>query len=253
MWPSRLGRLNEVSGTDPHPAVFARHSSVALGCGGRRRLVNAGAVPEPHVSLPYRIVMIVATPIVRWWGRLRVSGDELLRQPGAVLIFANHDSHWDPLVVGVAAPGVQIRALAKSSLWRNPVVARVLDGMGQIPIERGRGDAAALSAAIEQLERGSCIGVFPEGTISRGEVMRPRSGAGRLALAVPDARIVAATVTGSVDIVRFPRRPRLVVEFFEPAAGQARDGESAMALTRRVMEEIRERAPFAAAGRRHRG
>lgn len=197
--------------------------------------------------------MIVATPIVRWWGRLQVRGDELLRRPGAVLIFANHDSHWDPLVVGVAAGDVQIRALAKSSLWRNPIVARVLDGMGQIPIERGRGDAAALSAAIEQLQRGSCIGVFPEGTISRGEVMRPRSGAGRLALAVPDARIVGVAVTGSVDIVRFPRRPRLTVEFFEPADGQAHDGESAMALTRRVMAEIRERAPFAVAGRRRRG
>jgi len=193
--------------------------------------------------------MFVATPIVKWWGRLRVQGAELLDGPGPILMWANHDSQWDPLVIGVAARGVQVRALAKASLWKNPVVARVLDGMGQIPIERGRGDVAALSAAIAQLERGRCVGVFPEGTISRGEVMRPLSGAARLALAVPRTRIVAVSVTGAVDIVRFPARPRIRVEFFEPHDGQAHEGESAIKLTRRIMAEVRARAPFVAAGR----
>lgn len=176
-------------------------------------------------------------------------GTELLDGPGPMVIVANHDSRWDPLVIGVAARGVQVRALAKASLWNNPIVARVLDGMGQIPIERGRGDVAALSAAIAELERGRCVGVFPEGTISRGEVMRPLSGAGRLALAVPGTRIVAVSVTGAVDIVRFPARPRITVEFFEPLEGQPREGESAVKLTRRIMADIRARAPFVAAGR----
>jgi 1-acyl-sn-glycerol-3-phosphate acyltransferase len=202
-----------------------------------------------RVTFTYRLVMLVATPIVRWWGRLRVRGAEVLDGPGPMLIWANHDSHWDPLVIGVAARGVQVRALAKASLWSNPIVARVLNAMGQIPIERGRGDVAALSAAIEQLERGRCVGVFPEGTISRGEEMRPLSGAGRLALAVPGTRIVAVSVTGAVDIVRFPARPRITVEFFEPPEGQPREGESAIKLTRRVMAEIRRRAPFVPAGR----
>jgi 1-acyl-sn-glycerol-3-phosphate acyltransferase len=194
--------------------------------------------------------MLLATPIVRWWGRLQVRGAELLDGPGPMLIVPNHDSQWDPLVIGVAARGVQVRALAKASLWKNPIVARVLNGMGQIPIERGRGDAAALSAAIAQLEQGRCVGVFPEGTISRGEVMRPLSGAGRLALAVPGTRIVAVRVTGAVDIARFPTRPRITVEFFEPLGGQPQEGESAIKLTRRVMADVRARAPFVAAGRR---
>ena len=207
-------------------------------------------MPARQVSLTYRIVMVVATPVVRWWARLKVSGAELLQAPGPVLLFANHDSHWDPLVVGVAAPGHQIRALAKASLWKNPVVARVLDGMGQIPIERGRGDAAALSAAIEHLRKGARIGVFPEGTISKGEPMRALSGAGRLALAVPEARIVAVSVTGAVDIARFPKRPRITVEFFEPSGGAPQPQESAIALTTRVRAEVRTKAPPVRAGRR---
>lgn len=197
--------------------------------------------------------MLIATPVVRWWGRLRVEGAELLDTDLAggtapVIVLANHDSQWDPVVVGVACRR-QIRALAKSSLWSNRVVAAVLDGMGQIPIERGRADTAALSAAIEQLADGACVGVFPEGTISRGEALRPLSGAGRLALAVPQARVVAAAITGAVEIARFPSRPRISVVFFEPSGGQPQAGESAIALTRRVMAEVRDRAPHVAAGR----
>lgn len=191
--------------------------------------------------------MACATPIVRWWGRLQVVGLSLLPLQGPTLLMVNHDSAWDPVVVGVAARRRQIRALAKSSLWRPKVLGWVLDHMGQIPIERGRADAAALSAAITALRDGGCIGVFPEGTVSRGRSLRPLSGAGRIALAVPGTTVLGVSVTGVVDIVRFPRRPRLRVEFFDP--GQPAEGESAIALTKRVMTEVRGRAPVAVPGR----
>jgi 1-acyl-sn-glycerol-3-phosphate acyltransferase len=206
--------------------------------------------PRTNVSLVYRLVMAFATPIVRWWGRLEVVGLDVLPRSGPTLIVANHDSLWDPVVIGVAARRRQVRALAKASLWKSRPMAAVLNGMGQIPIERGRGDLTALSAAVTQLEQGNCIGVFPEGTVSKGKPLRALSGAGRLALAVPDSRVVAVTATGVVDIARFPKRPRLRVEFFEPAGGQPQPGESAAALTKRVMAEVRAKAPFVASGRR---
>jgi 1-acyl-sn-glycerol-3-phosphate acyltransferase len=208
------------------------------------------AVAAEKMSLTYRIVMWLAWPIVRWWGRLEVVGEEQLTD-GPVLVISNHDSQWDPVVIGCAGlRRRQIRALAKSSLWKNPIVARVLNGMGQIPIERGRGDTAALSAAIAALEAGGCIGVFPEGTISRGKPLRALSGVGRLALTVPSSRIVATAVTGAVDIVRFPKRPRIRVEFFEPSGGQAQPGESAIGVAKRVIADIRSVAPPAVPGRR---
>ena len=199
-------------------------------------------------SLTYRIVMAFATPFVKWWGRLQVVGLSLLPAHGPVLLMVNHDTAWDPLVVGVAAPRRQIRALAKSSLWHPKVLGWVLDRMGQIPIERGRADLDAMSAAVTALEQGHCVGVFPEGTVSRGRELRPLSGAGRLARAVPDTKVLGVSVTGAVDIVRFPQRPRIRVEFFDPGDGPV--GESAIALTRRVMVEVRRRAPVALPGRR---
>ena len=92
--------------------------------------------------------------------------------------------------------------------------------------------------------------MFPEGTISRGQPLRALSGAGRLALKVPESRIVATAVTGAVDIVRFPKRPRVRVEFFEPSGGQVQPGESAVGITKRVTAEIRSLAPPAVPGRR---
>jgi 1-acyl-sn-glycerol-3-phosphate acyltransferase len=208
-------------------------------------------VTEEKISLTYRAVMAIATPIVRWWGRLEVVGDGLLPPTGPVVLLANHDSAWDPVVIGVAAVRRrQVRALAKSSLWKARPVAWVLDRMGQIPIERGRGDLEALSAAIDQLRAGACIGVFPEGTVSRGKALRPLSGAGRVVLAAPGAVVVCTAVTGAVDVVRFPKRPRIRVEFFAPTGGQPPTDESAIALTRRAMADVRAIAPHAVPGRR---
>jgi 1-acyl-sn-glycerol-3-phosphate acyltransferase len=203
------------------------------------------------VTRAYRFVMAVTTPAVRWWGRMEVSGLEQLPLEGPLLVAANHDSYWDPLAIGIAAlPRRQIRALAKSSLWK-PGLGKILDGMGQIPIARGAGDAQALARAIEELRAGACIGVFPEGTRSLGRELRPRSGIGRLAEAVPEAQIVSAAVVGTVDIPRFPSpRPHVRVNFFRPAGGGLQAGEGPGELAERLVAEIRPLAPISIAGRR---
>ncbi len=198
----------------------------------------------------YRVALGIAKPIVRLWGRLTVEGVEHVPLHGPLLIVGNHDSYWDPVVIGIAAmKRRQIRALAKSSLWGVKGLSKVLDGMGQIPILRGSGDAGALDAAIAELRGGSCIGIFPEGTRSLGRKLRPRSGLGRLSAAVPEATIVPVAITGSTDIPRFPKRPRLTVRFLPPAEG-LRPGEAPGDLAVRIIEELRELAPISPAGRR---
>jgi 1-acyl-sn-glycerol-3-phosphate acyltransferase len=201
-----------------------------------------------RIAPVYRAVMVAAGPIVRWWGRLEVEGLHHLPTHGATIVPANHDSAWDPVVIAVAARRQrQIQALAKASLWKNPLLRRVLNGMGQIPVRRGHADTDALDAAVQCLSTGGCLGIFPEGTRSQGRQLRARSGVGRLAQAVPEARIVCAAVSGTVDIARFPRRPRLKVTFFEPTPSSP--PESAMALATRLTAELRAVAPVAPAGR----
>ncbi|MGH2942154.1 MAG: lysophospholipid acyltransferase family protein [Solirubrobacteraceae bacterium] len=204
---------------------------------------------EP-MTRTYRAALGICRPVVRLWGRLQVEGLEHVPAEGPLLIVGNHDSYWDPVVIGIAAiRRRQIRALSKSSLWGVKGLNRVLDGMGQIPIVRGTGDADALDRAIAELRGGSCIGIFPEGTRSLGRRLRPRSGVGRLVAAVPESTIVPVAVTGSTDIPRFPKRPRLHVRFLPPAEG-LRNGETPGDLAVRLVEEIRALAPITPAGRR---
>jgi 1-acyl-sn-glycerol-3-phosphate acyltransferase len=201
----------------------------------------------------YRLAMAVVRPVALW-GRLQVEGLETLPESGPLLIVGNHDSHWDPLMVGAAAlRRRQIRALAKAELWDVRGLGPVLNGMGQIPIERGAGDKQALARAIETLRGGACIGVFPEGTRSRGKVLRARSGLGRLALEVPEAHISLVAVQGTSDLTGFPRRPRLRVSFFDPIGGQAKPDEVPGELSARLLAEIRAIVPPSISYRKRRG
>jgi 1-acyl-sn-glycerol-3-phosphate acyltransferase len=187
--------------------------------------------------------MALNVPVAKW-GRLEVEGVESLPESGPLLVVGNHDSHWDPVMVGVAArKRRQIRALAKSTLWDVKGLAPILDGMGQVPIQRGKGDVGALSTAIEVLRAGACIGVFPEGTRSRGEVLRAKSGVGRLALEVPEAHVSLVAIEGTSDLTGFPRRPNLRVTFFDPAGGQPRSDEDPGELSARLLAEVRAISP----------
>ena len=168
-----------------------------------------------------------------------------------MLLAGNHDSYWDPVAVGVAQLGRrQVRALAKSSMWKVKGLNKILDGMGQIPIDRGTADAGALDRAIAELRAGACIGVFPEGTRSLGRELRARSGFGRLAQAVPEAAVVCCSIQGTTDIPRFPKRPHVRLRFFLPAGGGLQPDEAPTHFAVRLLEELRAEAPRVAAGRR---
>jgi 1-acyl-sn-glycerol-3-phosphate acyltransferase len=205
-----------------------------------------------RITPAYRGVMIASRPGVVWWGRLQVTGVELLPLEGPLLVVGDHDSYWDTVATGIAAmPRRQVRALAKSSMWSNKLLGAVLTGMGQIPIERGSGDTAALDRAIEELRQGACIGMYPEGTRSLGRALRARSGIGYLARAVPEAAIIGVACNGTVAIPRFPRkRPHVRVDFFEFDRPQIGRDESPQDYATRLLAQLRQRAPIEVAGRK---
>ncbi len=186
-----------------------------------------------------------------WWGRTRVHGLEAVPRSGPLLLVPNHDSQMDPVILGVVLRRVRpLRFLARADLWKMRGLGPILNGMRQIPIERGSGDSAALDRAVEALRAGEAICIFPEGKLSNGERLKARSGVGRLAAACPAARVVLCTLSGTTDFVRFPRRPRVTVSFFAPASGQLRPDEPAPELAGRLLGEIRAAVPPAPAGRR---
>jgi 1-acyl-sn-glycerol-3-phosphate acyltransferase len=202
--------------------------------------------------MTYRVIAALLS-LAAPWGRLRVKGIERVPEEGPVLVVPNHDSQWDPVMVGVALRKRRLlRFLARANLWKIPLVGRLLGAMRQIPIERGAGDRGALAKAEDALRAGEAVCVFPEGKLSRGQSLRARSGVGWLARSCPEARVVLCALSGTTDYVRFPRRPRVAMEFFEPAGGQPRPDEEPTELAARLLAELRERVPPAPAGRRAR-
>jgi len=82
--------------------------------------------------------------------------------------------------------GRLVRYLAKDALWRTPLLKHIVRDAKQIPVSRLTTDAAkAFEAACAAVREGECVGVYPEGTITKdpdGWPMRGKTGAARIAL-----------------------------------------------------------------------
>lgn len=189
----------------------------------------------------YTLVTRVLLPLA-WWGRMRVAGLDAVPRTGPLLVVPNHDSQMDPVVLGIALRKVRpLRYLARANLWKIPGLGPVLRGLRQIPIERGTGDVAAIQAAVDALQAGEAVCIFPEGKLSGGERLRARSGLARLRAACPDAKVMLALISGTTDYVRFPRRPRVTIELVPPPDA-ANDPQE-------LLDAIRARVPPVSAGR----
>ncbi len=94
---------------------------------------------------------------------------------GASIVMANHSSNLDPPVLIPLLPG-RVVIYLKASLMKIPLLGYAMRLAGFIPVTRdGSVEAAKASsaAARRELERGSCLVVFPEGTRSQDGALLP--------------------------------------------------------------------------------
>jgi len=188
-------------------------------------------------------------PLTNLVYRIRVHGGERIPADGGVILAANHDSLLDPFVLGCVTPR-PVRFMAKAELWTNPAIAWLMDGLGSFPVRRAAGDKAATGRAIELLESGEVIGIFPQGTALPHRRKPYGRGAARLALAT-GAPIVPIYLRDTERALRpakpkvgFPQldvlvAPPLVVEPAPATVARAK------AVTRRIEDAIAElRRPY---------
>ena len=182
----------------------------------------------------YKQVRRVFGRFVRGVYRLEVTGAESLPATGPVLIAGNHDSVLDGIVLGAAVER-DLCFLGKAELWRFRPLAWVLDGIGAIPIERGRGDLEALARARRALESGQAVAIFPQGSVHGDR--RWRRGAARLALAT-GAPIVPVRLVGTARALSRRRIgfPQVRIIVGEPilVAPTPDDPDAATELTERL-------------------
>jgi len=140
--------------------------------------------------------------------RIEVVGAERIPASGPVILAANHESIWDPFILGVATPR-EIHYMAKSELFESRLLGKVMRSLNAFPVERGGGDQAAMSEAGRLLAGGAVLGIFPQGTSKPERQIGWHRGAARLAIA-SGAPLVPVRLTGTRR-VPLPTRIRIVV------------------------------------------
>lgn len=96
-----------------------------------------------------------------------ISGEENIPSEGGVLICCNHISMHDVIVLG-AASNRQIRFMAKKELFKIPLLSQFFKAMGAFPVDRKKGDVAAIKHTINMINQGEIVGIFPQGTRHNG-------------------------------------------------------------------------------------
>jgi 1-acyl-sn-glycerol-3-phosphate acyltransferase len=171
---------------------------------------------RPRMGFWYGLVVHIVRPTMVLLTRRRWRGAEHLPAEGGVIVAVNHVSELDPFVIGHFLVNNRRlpRFLAKAELFRKPPLKWIFEGAHQIPVSRHAADAsAALAPAVEALQRGECVLIYPEGSVTRDPQMWPmkaRTGIARIAL-LSGAPVVPVAQWGPQEILPYKaRRPKLL-------------------------------------------
>lgn len=106
--------------------------------------------------------------------RLRVEGANLVPRDRAVVFMSNHES-WLDIPVLLATIPVQVRFLAKKSLFSIPFFGWAIASMGFIPVDRKNRREAVKSfeQAAQRIRAGRSVLVFPEETRTTDGTLLP--------------------------------------------------------------------------------
>ncbi len=153
--------------------------------------------------------------------RLKVCGRENIPDEGKVLLVANHRSYLDPPLVAYAVKKRPVFFMAKSELFTMPLISTLIKHWGNaFPVKRGKADLVALKTALEILDKGEIVCIFPEGQrASAGKFVRPKWGAGMVALKAK-APVVPCLIEGSEALIGkerlFSGIPKVTIKFGKP-------------------------------------
>ena len=180
-----------------------------------RLFAKAPVEPESRLWI-WRILFPPVHFFVFLFARVEIRGREHVPASGAYIIVANHTSWKDPPVVSLAL-GTPIRWMAKIEVFDYPLIGFLLRGIGNFAVRRGESDRRSVQLALQVLERGLPLGVFPEGHRSEDRaLLRGWPGISLLADR-GDALIVPCGIVGTPTARLRPiRRTEAVLSFGKP-------------------------------------
>ena len=166
---------------------------------------------KPRQSFVYACVSyLFVFPIFHFLFRGQTIGISNLPKTGGVVVVSNHGSHLDPPILGHAL-GRPVAFMAKSELFKIPLLSHIISACGAYPVKRGAGDREALRTASNRLIEGWATGVFLDGTRQdNGRVNDPKAGAALLSARTGCPIIPIAIVNSHRAFPKGSLIPRLV-------------------------------------------
>lgn len=165
--------------------------------------------------------------------KLRVEGLENFPLQGAVVLAANHVTNFDVLPMQFSLPR-PIFFMSKAGLFKIPLLNTAYRELGAFPVNRGEKDEWAIRHAAKVLAHGQTLGMFPEGSRSKGKgLCVAKTGTARLALDVNCPIVPMAVIGTDKFFKRFPHRTQVTIRLLPPIL--PKPGETPIALMDRVM------------------
>ena len=201
------------------------------------------------------ISVIVLRPMLHLLIRNKWAGRQNIPKTGGIIFAPNHLSYvdWGTDALFFYESGRYPTFLIKASAFEVKGIGPFLHKAGQLPVHRGRADAAlVLKEAEKALAEGAAVVIYPESTATRDPDLWPmvaKTGVARLALAT-GAPVIPVAHWGTQDILPygskkvrlFPRKTVRTVAGppvdLSQWAGQATSARALRAATGAIMADV---------------
>lgn len=100
--------------------------------------------------------------------KIELIGRENVPDKGAAILCSNHIHDLDMFFISTRIKRL-IRYMAKEELFEIPVLGPLIRYAGAFPVKRGKADVGAIKTALKLLDEGHIVGIFPQGTRTRGK------------------------------------------------------------------------------------
>lgn len=158
----------------------------------------------------------IALVIMTFGFSLRVKGGWRTPRRGPVLIIANHQSFFDPIVLSLACPR-PLRFLARKTLFRPAWVGWLLRSLGGVPMDQEGVAKEGLKTVLRHLEAGEVVVVFPEGTRSENGGLSPVKPGVQLLIKRTRAPVVPMGIAGAFEALPYWRMVPTLSPLLVPA------------------------------------
>jgi 1-acyl-sn-glycerol-3-phosphate acyltransferase len=114
-----------------------------------------------------RVAALFMKLLFGYAARVRVLRAENANRSGGFLLASNHISHFDPFIISSVVRR-KIDWMAMAEFFPLPLIGWFLRAVDAFPAARERADRATIRTAIDRLQNGRLVGLFPEGGIRNG-------------------------------------------------------------------------------------